>query len=241
MKYSNQSYNLRIELDTKGCELSADEIAKMEQALGPLHSVTESFPISDLYVTVTQHGTTGDYHVKTALVLSGQTLFTGERTRDRYGGYQQCLDKLLKKVAAYKDQLANKPEHARIAGGTAQEIVPSQVPDGDAINLALETRDYADFRRALLPYEEPVRKRIGRWIQRYPALNAEIGIRLTLSDVVEDVFLTAFERADQRPLEMHPGEWLENLIDDVIRSIAHDPEGELRNVSMVRSALAAED
>lgn len=241
MKYSNQSYNLRIELDAKGCELSAEEISKMEGALAPLHAATKSFPISDLYITVIQHGKTGEYHVKTALVLTGQTLFTGERTRDRYGGYQQCLDKLLKKVTAYKDQLANKPEQARIVDGTSQEIVPSQIPDGEAIARALESRDYAGYRRALLPYEEQVRKRIGRWIQRYPALNAEIGVRLTLSDVVEDVFLTAFERADQRPLEMHPGAWLESLIDDVIRSIAHDPEGELRNVSMVKSALAAED
>jgi hypothetical protein len=52
MKYSDQSYNLRIELDTKNCELTAGEITQLEEALSPLRQPVESFPVTDLYVTI---------------------------------------------------------------------------------------------------------------------------------------------------------------------------------------------
>ena len=239
MKYSNQSYNLRIELDAKDCELSPDEISHMERALDSLHQITKSFPLSDMYITVIHHPRSGDYHVKTALVLSGNTLFTGERHRDRLTAYLQCIDKLVHKVSAYKSRMSGEPLRSKTAQGTEREIVPSQVPDHDAIQHALKDRDYASFRHAMLPYEEQLRKRIGRWIQRYPALNEQIGDRLLISDLVEDVFLTAFDQAEHRPREMHPGKWLEGLMDEAIHSLIEHPDDELENISMVRSALEA--
>ena len=42
MKYSNQSYNIRIELDTQNCELSAAEITQVEESLSPLRELVET-------------------------------------------------------------------------------------------------------------------------------------------------------------------------------------------------------
>ena len=55
MTFSDESYNLRIELDTKGCELSADEIEDMEVDLHTLRNLVEDFPVSDLHITVVYH------------------------------------------------------------------------------------------------------------------------------------------------------------------------------------------
>ena len=41
MKFSDQSYNLRIELDTKGCELSPSEVEDMEEDLDTLRDLVE--------------------------------------------------------------------------------------------------------------------------------------------------------------------------------------------------------
>ena len=55
-------------------------------------------------------------------------------------------------------------------------------------------RLYERFRSLLFPYEESVRKRIGRWVQRYPEIEAQIGTRFDLEDAVEEVFLMAFDQ-----------------------------------------------
>jgi ribosome-associated translation inhibitor RaiA len=240
MSYSDQSYNLRIELDTKQCELSRAQIARMEDALEPLSRLTKSFPVSDLYVTVIHHSRPGDYHVKTSLILPGRTLFTGERHREVYPAYEQCIDKLVRKVTAYKAKLGRDGEQSKVEQGTRQEIVATQNPDREAIEQAVENYDYAAFRELTAMFEEPVRKRAGRWVQRYPEIDALIGEKIEMADIVEDVFLTAFERFTLRPSNVPFGEWLEELIDDVIRAIASHPDEELENIKMAQSAVEAE-
>ncbi len=79
MPYSDESYDLRIELDTKGFELSADTIAHMEEDLDTLRKLVADFPVSNLYITIVHHKRSDDFHVKTSLALPGKTLFTGER------------------------------------------------------------------------------------------------------------------------------------------------------------------
>lgn len=236
MTFSNETYNLRIELDTKHCECTPEQIQRMERALGSLDRMTKDFPVSDLYVTIVHHPRTGDFHVKTALVLSGRTLFTGERHREMYPAYEKCIDKLRRKVSAYKSRLSADDELAKTAKGTLQEIVPTQLPDHEAILKAVQEEDYLAFRSATSMYEEAVRKRIGRWLQRYPELNQRIGDGLEIADLEEDVFLTAFEYFGAKPADQPPGVWLESLIDEVLHEVAEHPERELENISMVRSA-----
>jgi hypothetical protein len=239
MPYSDQSYNLRIELDTKNCDASADEISAMEGALEPLHRVTEKFPVSDLYVTVIHHARTGDYHVKTSLILPGRTLFTGDRDRSMYAAYERCVHKLVGKVESYRMKLDRQPEISKHQKGTRHEVVPTQATDPEPLRQAVADGDYAGFRAAVDVFEEPLRKRVGRWVQRYPDLQAEIGDRITIADIVEDVFLTAFDRFEHWSSEVPPGDWLESLIDPAIRELLAHTDEELENVRLARLAVEA--
>jgi hypothetical protein len=83
-------------------------------------------------------------------------------------------------------------------------------------------------------YEDQINKRAGRWIQRYPQLDAQLGQRFYLFEVVEEVFLNAFERFEQRPA-VTLGEWLEGLIDESVRTLLEHPDLEKQNVSFLQT------
>jgi hypothetical protein len=87
----------------------------------------------------------------------------------------------------------------------------------------------------LFPFEESVRTRAGRWIQRYPDLQAELNEKLSLADVVEELFLTAFERFDDRPQNVPFEHWLEGLIDPAVKMLANSTAEELDNISYLRT------
>ena len=240
MRSSDNSEKLHVEVETKQCEISQAEQEKMHAALTPLIKVVQDFPVAGLIVTVNHHLRGNDYHVKTSLVLTGKTLFTGERHEQMYTAFERCVQKLVNKVNTYKHVLSNTPEVQKHEKGTHQEVTATFEPDTATLEEAVRSGDYAAFRSALLPYEEPVGKRIGRWVQRYPDLNALIGERLTIEDIVEDVFLNAFENYAHRPPSVTLGEWLENLIDPSVKAILHHPDEELENISFARSLREAE-
>ena len=105
------------------------------------------------------------------------------------------------------------------------------------IEAAVSDSNYEAFRRACDVYEEPVRKAVGRWIQRYPALNAEIGETVPIADIVEEVFLNAFEQFEAKPDNVPMAEWFEGLIDPALTDLTMQPDEELDNVSFVRTWL----
>jgi len=233
--FPDTTYNLRIELDTHNCELSPAEIEHFEQGLQPLRKPVEKFPVSDLYITVSFQPRSNAYRVNTALVLSGRTLAAGDLEQNAYTAFERCVRKLVRRLEHYHADLDDEAERAKQEKGTHQEVLPEREPDGKALNLAIEEQDYAAFRRKMDVYEEPIRKRIGRWVTRYPEIDARIGDDLRLADMVEEVFLNAFERWDDRPREVRLGEWLEQLIDPSVRLLAEHPSRELENIEFVRS------
>ncbi len=235
MQFADESYNLRIELDTKHCTLSEAAVEQMEEALAPLREPVRPFPVSDFYITVVHHPTPDDYHVRTSLVLPGRTLFTGERDINPISAFNRCVRKLVNKLRAYKDNLEAKPERSRAREGTVQEVVPEAEPNAEQLNNAIAQRDYEAFWRATYVYEESVRKRAGRWSERYPDFEAGLGTAFTLEDLVEEVFLNAFEHFERRPDELRLGEWLESLIDPSVKALLKDPEAELANVDAIRT------
>lgn len=236
MKFSDESYNLRIKLDTKNCELSAAERRAIEQALNPLRKLVRDFPVADLYITVDYPARSGDYHVKTSLVLTGKTLFTGDRGRQHYPPFERCVRKLVHKVEAYKESLSNKPETSKQREGTHHDVLPSQEPDAAAFEEAAARGDYGAFHAATFVYEDAMRNRIGRWIERYPDVAAMLDRRFTIDDFIEEVFLNAFEQYGQRPASVRMGQWLEDLIDPSIRALQQDPDLEKENIEFARSS-----
>jgi ribosome-associated translation inhibitor RaiA len=234
MKFPDKSYNLRIELDTKNCELTPDQLARIERGLHPLREPVRDFPVSDLYITIAFHPRSTDYHVRTALVLPGRTLMTGERGHQALGAFEQCVRKLVRRVAGYKENLAAKPEQSKQRAGTHQDVLPEDTPDAEQLQQAIDELDYVAFRRATLVYEESIRKRVGRWINRYPEVEAQLGNGFAIADLVEEVFLNAFEEYGQRPANLTLSQWLEDLIDPSIKAVLENPEEELQNIQAVR-------
>lgn len=240
MKYSDQSYNIRIELDTENCEFSERQIAKLEETLSPVRELVKDFPVTDLYVTIQYYPPSHEYRVKTVFQLTGKGLATGDVEEDWHLAFRRCVRKLVHKVTAYKARLGSDEETAKHEKGTRQDVIANQPVDTQALAEAVEQSDYAEFRTLLYPFEEPVRKRVGRWIQRYPQVEAQLGERFDLADIVEEVFLNAFERFDDHPREVPLGDWLENLIDPSVKLLSKDTDEELANISFARSAVEAE-
>jgi len=236
MRYSDESYNLRIELDTKQFELSPEEADRLQSSLSPLGKLTDGLPVSDLYITIFHFPRGGpEYQVKTALVLPAKTLFSTDSDSNFHPAFERCVTNLVQQVAAYKQTQGNADQLDKHRKGTHQEVIPSQGPDGDAVAAAVRKGDYTAFRTATFPFEESLRKRVGRWVGRYPDVQEKIGTDLAIADVVEAVFLNAFEGYEQRPQNVRFGQWLENLIDESLKGLLQNPDEEMENISFART------
>ena len=75
------------------------------------------------------------------------------------------------------------------------EVEPNRRMDGKQAAAAVESDNYTEFRKAMFPIEESLRDRVGRWVQRYPQIQAKIGKRFTIADIVEETFMLAFDRS----------------------------------------------
>jgi hypothetical protein len=239
MRFSDQSYNLRVELNTQGCELSAMEIQRFERALDPLRDLVRKFPISDLNVGIEFYPRSNTYGAKLALDLPGRRLRTSEQDQRMYTAYDRAVRAMVENVLAYEENLGGLEERTKQQQGTRHDVLPTAAPDAAAIEDAIAARDYGSFRRELYVYEEPLRLRIGRWVQRYPQLDARLGGTLRLPDILEEVFLNAFEQYESRPQQVPLGEWLASLVDPSLRELREAPDEELENIGFVRSQRGA--
>jgi ribosome-associated translation inhibitor RaiA len=235
MQFSDQSYNLRIELGTKNFELSPAEIQKIEEAIDPLREPVEKFPVSDLFLTVENHRHSGRYKVKAALQLPGRGLTTGGIDEHLMPAVQQCIFRLLHKLIAYEERMEGVEETSKREEGTRHDVIPTQPVDPQAIDDAVRSGDYAKFRRLMSDYEEALRGRVGRWIERYPQVAAQLQEQVYLEDIIEEVFLTAFDEYDKRPQAVLFGDWLEGLIDPSVKLVSKADDEELENISFART------
>jgi DNA-directed RNA polymerase specialized sigma24 family protein len=105
---------------------------------------------------------------------------------------------------------------------------------------AIAAQDYAAFRAAVAPYEEWLRLRAGRWVERYPDAQARMNRDFDVLDLMEGVFLSAFENYEHRHAEVPFHTWLDGLIDPTVKAFVHDPYHARENVNMARTACAAE-
>ncbi|HEX3654410.1 MAG TPA: hypothetical protein VHV55_01315 [Pirellulales bacterium] len=232
--FSDQAFDLRIEIDAKRYRISKTEMAKMDEDIEHLRRQVARFPVSELKVEITPHAKPRGVHVKTSLLLSGTTLFTGDEDVVAYPAFQRCIRKLIDQLKAYKDELSNKPAYEKQIQGTTHDVAPTQEPSLEAIESAVAAADYAAFRRALGVYDPALAARVGRLVERHPAALRKFGRDIPISQVVEDVMLTAFDRFTQRP-HARLGQWLEELIEPAIEALTHDV-GERENLSFIESA-----
>ena len=140
----------------------------------------------------------------------------------------------MHKVTAFKEALSHADDQKKETVGTQHGVVPLHEPDAGLLQQAVDDADYRAFYLALSAYEEPLRRRTARRIERHPQAAAELGQNLTLDEITEEVFLLALERFERRP-QLPLGIWLEQLIDDAIRAFVEHPEEERENVRFAQT------
>ncbi len=232
--------NLPVYFDPHQFELTEAARAKLLDGLDTLANQVENFPQNDLRAYLEWRPRNNEYVVKLSLILPGRTLVCSEHNPVLHAAFERCVGVLSDGVKAYKSQLGQVSERQKQEKGTHQEMAPTSPIDPAAVSAAVEAADYAAFRAALTPYEDALRLRVGRWVERYPEVQARMGHGLEVIDVVEGVFLAAFEEYRSRIPGVRLGDWLEGLIDPTVRAIAHHPDEELENINMARSACEAE-
>jgi len=235
MRRDDPSERFRVEIDSHQCELTPEQVAMMRDDLGTLTKIVENFPKPELHVYVERESRTNEFVVKTSLLLPGQTLVTSDHNQVMHAAYENCVDVLTAQLKEYKDRLGQVPERQKSVEGTHNRLEPTADPDLVVVDAAVAAGDYAAFRIALQGFEEPLRDRVGRWLQRSDATQSQVGTTFTIADVVEEVFLDAFERYENRPNEVRFGDWLENLIDPAVKDLMRHPDDELENIGMART------
>ena len=240
MKPADARPATRVVFDAHHCTLAPAQTDKMREGLDSLLRQVGAFPLHDVRVLVERNERSNDYSVKVTVILDGATLVGNDHDAAMYAAFDRCLSSLSENVRAYKDRLGQVPERQKQVKGTHQELEPDVDPDRAALDAAVEAGDYAAFRLAAVGYEEPLRKRVGRWVERYPDVAAQIGRRLEVADIVEEVLLTAFEGYARRPKDLRFGDWLEALIDPAIKTLRVKRDEELENINQARSAVEAE-
>ncbi len=235
MRYDDPSEPLRIEFDTHQCDLRPQEIAAMQEDLDTLTKAVENFPKPELHVLIEHNRRSNDYSVKTTLLLPGATLVASDHNQVVHAAYERCLHNLMRELKDYKDRLGQVPERQKMNEGTRQGLEPTLDPDLNALDAAIAAGDYTAFRTALQGYEEPLRDRIGRWLERSAETDGQVNRTFTIADVVEEVFLDAFEGYSSWPRAVPFGDWLNGLIDPAVKEMLRHPDEVLENVSLART------
>jgi len=225
--------------DVHQYDLTDAERSRLEDSLDGLIRMVESFPVADLHVMVEGNARSNDVSVKLTLILPGNTLVTNDRDSVLTVAFDRCLTALTDLVQAYKSKLDGQGERNKLEKGTTHDLLPTRNIDVAAVDRAVAAGDYAAFRAALLPFEDPIQAKAGRWVQRFPEYEARIGKDVKMSDVTEAIFLTAFDEYESRPEGLHLSEWLGNLIDPAVKALMTRTADEKENINLARSALNA--
>lgn len=234
MSYRDESYDLSVQYDTDNCRLSEAQKAQFDRDLArALVPKIEDFPRAELHVAVERHARSNAYEVRMRLLLARATsIFTSSRGDSVETPFKHCLHDLENRVAKWKAQRSQRPS------GT-EGLEAAARPDFAAMEQAVERGAYAEFRRHLEPYDLSLRRRIGRWLERYPNLTALLGHGLEVEDVMEGVFHSAFRQFPTRPQAPEAlGEWLETLVDPTVKEFDKNPRQEIERIERLRSLLS---
>lgn len=232
-------HKLQVHLDAHHCEPTAVELSDLADALDPLARQVGNFPMAECRVVIEHRSRSNEYVVKLSLLLPGKDLVTSHHDPVLHAAFEQALAPLEDLVKAYKDQLGQVEDRRKHEAGTVQDVIPDMPLDGAALDEAVSAGDYPAYRLLVAGYEDVLRLRVGRWVERYPAVQARMGKGLETVDLAEAVLLAAFEGHDARPPGVRYGDWLEGLIDPTVRAFEQHPDEELENVNMARSAVEA--
>ncbi len=240
MQYTDAQHHLNVVLTPRECSLPPEELVSLENKLRPLAEVVTVFPQADLEADIVHHPRSRLYHVRCRLRVPGATLFAGDYDRSAVPAFDRCVSDLVRKVGDYAEHPDRQAGRATARENALdREIIAPEDPAGGPLGGAVEAGDYQRFRNLLILYEDWLRNRVGRWLQRYPRAEARLGRDFSIGDLVEEVYLNAFERFTGRPTVVPLRDWLDGLIDPSVKAMLRHPEAERDNAAMVRSLREA--
>jgi ribosome-associated translation inhibitor RaiA len=231
-----------VEIDTQDCDLPQDEQTRIQQDLDLLAQELLEFPDSQLFLKIVHHPRTERYHAQAKLKLPGKTIITGRYSPWLHEALTHCLDRVRQRAEQYKespdrDAIREAEEAQQIT--SAESVAAPTEPDVGELGRAVAEGDYRRFRLAMANYEREVRSQVAHWTMRYPRFNELIGEEFDADDVVEEVFLMAFDDYAERPDEKTISQWLTEFVDPAVHALWADPL-ERENASYART-LGAPD
>jgi hypothetical protein len=235
MQYTDDRYHLQVEITARECQIPADELTRMQQSLEPLGQAVEEFASSHLSLTVVRHPRSEEFHVAARLTLPGGSLSAEDRDVYLDSAFQRCVAKLVQAAQQHQRQPHPRQTGTNRLSALDRHVVAPEDPDAGPLGRVVAAGDYRAFRSALANYEDWLRGRVGRWVQRYPEAEARVGRQLLIGDLVEEVYLNAFEVFLQRPTDVRLSEWLERLIDPSLKALLRHPDEERENASLART------
>jgi hypothetical protein len=228
--------SFHVEITTKGCDLPKDELARIQKSLAPVAAAAEAFPTARLWVKLIYHPNSRVYHAEAKLKLPGRTIFSGGHDPYLDSACQTCVRQLLQRLEDYqRNPNQDAVERARRLQALGNNIVMPRDPDAGPIAAAVNNGEYRAFRNALVSYEDWLRNRVGRWLQRYPEAEERIGDGLLIGDLVEEVYLQAFEQYARRPKDTRMSEWLDRLVDAATTEFLRNPDEVREEASLART------
>jgi hypothetical protein len=236
MQYTDERYHLQVEIAAKECNIPPDELARMQRLLEPLGAAVEEFASSQVSITVIRHPRSGDFRVAARLTLPSGSVSAEDRDLYLDSAFQRCVAKLVARVQeAQRRPQSERATPAERLATLERDVVAPEDPDAGPVGAAVQAGDYRAFRLALSGYEDWLRGRVGRWVQRFPEAQARVGRQLLIGDLVEEVYLSAFDGYLGRPTDVRLSDWLERLIDPSLKALLRHPDEERENASLART------
>lgn len=230
-----------LQVDAENFQLSNDDLEQIRADCSDLDPLLVEFPTLRVLLNILHYERSNAYESKLSIVTPGQTISTRETAGSWNAAFNACLQKAHRRVKHYREimqqQQADVPAYDAISG----TVDPTQQLDGAVVSQAIESDDYLSFRKAMWPLEPALRRRVSEWLRRYPDLESMIladdDAAFSTADLVEEVFMLAFDQYGKWPREMFFGQWIETLIDPALENFANDPAGEAEKINYIRSAL----
>lgn len=224
--------NMTVVFRTHNYELGGRNRTRLEGEAGKLEDLVADFPVADLHVDIHEYPK-GGFHLKTALRLPNDTLFTGDRHVDMHSAYLRCIRKLMLKVKTYKAKLSGEHRYGKTQEVAASAMVVPDVEAMERLEQAVEDGDYRAFRAALTPWESGLGAALARYCENETISALMIGHGFNQSHLFEEVALNAFEHYAERgrnKLEV----WLTDLIDTSFGKLVADPKFERHRIEVMR-------
>jgi hypothetical protein len=215
--------HMDVEITVHQCQIPKDERSRMQAELELLAEQLLEFPVSQLRFSIVYHPGQAEYHAQAWLKVPGKRFVSGRYSPWLDYSIMRCLAKLRRHVENYNAD-PDAIRQAQRSVDQANHVIPPTEHIDDALGLAIQRQDYREFRRALIGYEDLLRAQVANWVGRYPQMTRQLGETIDVDDIVEEVFLMAFDEFPERLTEQTMSEWIRHLIDPAVKAIWHNPE-----------------